>query len=622
MSLRKSTLIILIIACLFSLSLILPVSSSGDNKRAITVTAITDEGKAIDLYNASYALVIGNGEYTKGWDKLTGPIQDVKEVAAALEKNGFKVVLKTNLTKNQFLRTFGEFAQRYGKDPQNRILFYYAGHGHTEKTSSDDDVGYLVMVDAPTPDKDEVGFSLAAVDMQSLVTQAKMIRAKHVLFMFDSCFSGTILNFRDRIVPQAISENVKYPVRQFITAGSANEPVPDRSVFKQAFLDLLEGRDRKPIANRYLTGEELGFYLKNKVPEYNPSQHPQYGKIRDPRLDKGDFVFVLAKADQKEEQLPTSSTLPQYDEDKRRITEEKELLKGEKQLLQDMRALLEEKKKLEDERRQLEVEKNIRTSESVLQESEGKKKQVAEEKERLKQQKDVAEQLKALEEEKRKLDSQRRQVEEQRKIVAYAPGKDAQLILTKKTLRSTPSGSISESYIKNVITKHDFFDRTINPSGSFQGDLVDNGDGTVTDNITGLMWQKDGSRYAVNYSYVEDHVNKINGEKFARYSDWRLPTIEECASLLKNKKKGGALYIDPVFSKNQYTVWSSDITAQSGISHGTGEIWRVSFEAGDVRLLKTCITPCPGQRSSGESDRVFGDVWNRQYFVRAVRTVK
>ncbi len=32
------------------------------------------------------------------------------------------------------------------------------------------------------------------------------------------------------------------------------------------------------------------------MPQYNPSQHPQYGKIRDPRLDKGDFVFVISKS--------------------------------------------------------------------------------------------------------------------------------------------------------------------------------------------------------------------------------------------------------------------------------------------------------------------------------------
>jgi formylglycine-generating enzyme required for sulfatase activity len=264
--------------------------------RGIKVTVKTPEGEKIDLYRDSYALVIGNGNYKRGWDPLPGAIRDAKDVAAALTKNGFEVTLKTDLTRDAFNRALGEFVLRYGKGKDNRLLFYYAGHGHTQQMATGEELGYLVMIDAPAPEKDPLGFSLASVDMQTVITQAKMIRSKHVLFMFDSCFSGTVLNLRDRVTPRVISDKVRYPVRQFITAGRANEPVPDRSVFKEAFLDILEGRDREPIPDGYLTGEELGLYLKNKVPEYNPMQHPQYGKIRDPRLDKGDFIFMLAKS--------------------------------------------------------------------------------------------------------------------------------------------------------------------------------------------------------------------------------------------------------------------------------------------------------------------------------------
>jgi len=273
----------------------------------LRVVATTPEGKEIPLYNNSYALVIGNGNYTRGWDPLPGAIRDVKDVARALEKNGFKVTLKKNLTKDSFNKVFGRFCYKYGRKTNNRLLFYYAGHGHTLEMATGEDLGYLVMVDAPVPEKDPLGFELSSVDMQTMVTQAKKIKARHVLFMFDSCFSGSILNLRERVVPQNISDSVKLPVRQFITAGRANEPVPDHSIFKQAFLDLLEGRDKEPIPDGYITGEELGLYLKNKVPVYNPAQHPQYGKIRDIRLDKGDFVFQLASSSGVtiEEQAPT-----------------------------------------------------------------------------------------------------------------------------------------------------------------------------------------------------------------------------------------------------------------------------------------------------------------------------
>ena len=112
--------------------------------------------------------------------------------------------------------------------------------------------------------------------------------------MFDSCFSGTIFNVRNELqLPEGIFDGVKYPVRQFITAGRAGETVPDQSYFKQAFLDLIQGSVSEPFRDGYITGEELGYYLKNKVPEYIEGQHPQYGKIRDPKLNQGDFVFVL-----------------------------------------------------------------------------------------------------------------------------------------------------------------------------------------------------------------------------------------------------------------------------------------------------------------------------------------
>ena len=151
------------------------------------------------------------------------------------------------------------------------------------------------MVDAPLLEDNRINHR-KSVDMESLVTQAKRIQARHVLFVFDSCFSGTILNAgRNQEQPENISYSIQQPVRQFITAGSANEGVPDKSVFKQAFLNLIEGRARQPAPDDYITGEELGFYLKYQVPKYNKAQHPQYGKINDPNLDQGDFVFVLPK---------------------------------------------------------------------------------------------------------------------------------------------------------------------------------------------------------------------------------------------------------------------------------------------------------------------------------------
>ena len=78
-------------------------------QRGIKVTAKTQDGKSIPLYEESYALVIGNGNYTRGWDSLPGASKDADDVAKALERNGFQVTLKKDLTKSAFAAALSAF---------------------------------------------------------------------------------------------------------------------------------------------------------------------------------------------------------------------------------------------------------------------------------------------------------------------------------------------------------------------------------------------------------------------------------------------------------------------------------------------------------------------------------
>ena len=261
--------------------------------RGMKISVRTKTGEEIELYKASYALIVGNGNYRNGWDPLPGATRDVQEVAAALKTHGFNVTLKTDLTKDKFEDAFETFVQN-GKNEDARLLFYYAGHGYTEELADGEPLGYLVMIDAPFVTSGRIDGS-KSVDMKWLVTQSLRMQSRHVLFVFDSCFSGTILNARSQIPPPYVSNNVKYPVRQFITAGRADEIVPDHSVFKEAFLNLVKGIAPEPIEDGYITGAELGLYLKTEVPKYNRGQNPQYGKINNPKLNQGDFVFVLPR---------------------------------------------------------------------------------------------------------------------------------------------------------------------------------------------------------------------------------------------------------------------------------------------------------------------------------------
>ena len=280
------------------------------SQRGMNIILRTEAGEKLDLYKDSYALVIGNGAYPvkNGWNPLPGAVNDVKEVASVLERHGFNVTLKIDVTKAEFNKVFSEFIHVAGKDKDNRLLFYYAGHGYTTKAATGEDLGYLVMLDTPNPNN-AAAFDLYSVDMVKFVSDSKKIHAKHVLFMFDSCFSGTILNLRNRVAPSHITDRINNPVRQFITAGRADEPVPDRSEFKKAFLNLLEGRVEEPTPDGYLTGVELGDYLYRTVPKFSKGQHPQHGKIHDQQLNTGDFVFMLSHNKPDSIDLDTMATL-------------------------------------------------------------------------------------------------------------------------------------------------------------------------------------------------------------------------------------------------------------------------------------------------------------------------
>lgn len=81
--------------------------------------------------------------------------------------------------------------------------------------------------------------------------------------------------------------------------------------------------------------------------------------------------------------------------------------------------------------------------------------------------------------------------------------------------------------------------------------FVDNGDGTVTDEATGLMWQQGDSGAAMSWqealAYAEDLVH-------AGHSDWRLPNAKELQSIVDYTRAPQAIYgtqgpaIDPIFS--------------------------------------------------------------------------
>ncbi len=87
-------------------------------------------------------------------------------------------------------------------------------------------------------------------------------------------------------------------------------------------------------------------------------------------------------------------------------------------------------------------------------------------------------------------------------------------------------------------------------------DFSDNGDGTITDSATGLMWSQNDSGAGMNWEEALDWVAQMNAANTLGYSDWRLPNAKEMQSILDYDRAPDATdsaAIDPLFHITQIT---------------------------------------------------------------------
>jgi hypothetical protein len=63
-------------------------------------------------------------------------------------------------------------------------------------------------------------------------------------------------------------------------------------------------------------------------------------------------------------------------------------------------------------------------------------------------------------------------------------------------------------------------------------DFSENTDATISDNATGLMWDKSDSEVGMNWEEALTWVEEKNAENYKGYSDWRLPNVKELQSIV------------------------------------------------------------------------------------------
>lgn len=122
-----------------------------------------------------------------------------------------------------------------------------------------------------------------------------------------------------------------------------------------------------------------------------------------------------------------------------------------------------------------------------------------------------------------------------------------------------------------------------------QNDFIDNGDGTITDRATGLMWQQADSGTGYNWQQALAYAE---GLSLAGKEDWRLPNAKELQSILdytRSPATHGTAAIDPLFTCSTITdegggtdfpsYWSSTTHANTAPTPGKQAVY-LSFGTG------------------------------------------
>jgi hypothetical protein len=81
--------------------------------------------------------------------------------------------------------------------------------------------------------------------------------------------------------------------------------------------------------------------------------------------------------------------------------------------------------------------------------------------------------------------------------------------------------------------------------------FVDNGDSSVTDHATGLMWAKYDSKTGMNWQAALAYAQTKNTQNYLGYNDWRLPNAKELQSIVDYSRSPdftSSAAIDPVFN--------------------------------------------------------------------------
>jgi len=260
-------------------------------------------------FGSSYAVVIGVDDYgSLGLSRLSNAETDARAVERYLRAQRYQVTALIGAgtaTKRGVQAAVRDIAARI--TDRDRFVFFFAGHGKAQRQEGVD-VAYLVV-----PGGRDRNDPVSLISTGDIVEYSRSLnRARHQLFIFDSCYSGLMGNFQTRTAGEGprydseaflLRDLAARRVRQYLSAGGENQEVLDNGPANLSWFTyfLLKGLEPGVVNQRgsgLITFSELAAYVQ--ALSANPKHTPAFGSL----AGHGGGEYLLYSTAQGSPQLP------------------------------------------------------------------------------------------------------------------------------------------------------------------------------------------------------------------------------------------------------------------------------------------------------------------------------
>ena len=285
--------------------------------------------------------MIGVSDYTNGWPKLPGVKTDSQAVSAALKQHGFSITQVNNPKDRRALEeAFTSFIDKYGLKKENRLLFYFSGHGIQVSGRN-----YLIPVKYTITSEDDVEYE--SVDAGRVLAKMKAARNGMNIVILDACRNNPFpSSFRS--ASQGLA-TINAPSGTFISYATAPGSVASDG---SGNIGLYTGELIRHMKSPGLKLEEVFKKVRTDVQKKSSDKQVPW----DASSLTGDFYFVPPTETTGDANLENERQ--KIADEKRKLNEERQKLNAQKEaeLRYERQKLAEEKRKVTAERRRIDAD--------------------------------------------------------------------------------------------------------------------------------------------------------------------------------------------------------------------------------------------------------------------------